>query len=715
MPALTRVPTAVPAHMVTGFTTLRNTSYHLRDKASFDLGAEKSEVVVFSANDTGVLCRHVARTTLCMKYLAPTGPTVGAVLLQCMGLAAPQPKHVCNSCTGLCNSCTWWCTICTDLAARSIPQCNSCTELCNCCTGFSHAGVAYQRSANDGRRWAAVCAPRSSGSGTARSVYREGGCAMPGKKIGRCCLIHGKATPDVCAVTKQHRTPLAPAALVHALLRATASVLAGVVVGLMGGEAPVVACGGQPTDPRVNVIRSTARFTAWPWSMDDRTACPYPMPTRSCPGSTPWAVDGTAGCSSCSAGCGPHRSLLREDGRARAAEEKGEIPLVGGTPAPNVCGMFKQHSTPPAPAALVCTPMRAPAYGLMSAAPLVLYNMITPPYDLITRSHNTITPLCDMITRSCNTITTLYDLITRSCNMITPLYDLITRSRNMITPLCDMITRSYNMISPQYDLITRSRDVIVRSWNVLGLRRLHVARVRPDPGDATPRYAPAFQQRTRTGHNRGPPREARARGPPRQRVRPVDRGQQVRSITQPFVFTAGSPGSFRVTEPTQKVMPAIRETTRLTPSELANKADHIVEQMTGNPAYPSPQPSLASITTASAALRAAITAAMGGGRMETAVRNARRTELKNLLDRLADHVSSVAGNNEEVVLSSGFGFRKPGTPKANRARPATSRPASASTWVAWTSPGRPWPRRSPTTSCTTRAIRWRWTAGSWWA
>lgn len=116
-------------------------------------------------------------------------------------------------------------------------------------------------------------------------------------------------------------------------------------------------------------------------------------------------------------------------------------------------------------------------------------------------------------------------------------------------------------------------------------------------------------------------------------------------------------------------MAAIRETTRLTPSELANKADHIVEQMTGNPTFPSPEPSLASITTATAALRAAITAAMGGGRMETAVRNLRRKELKNLLDRLADHVSSVAGKNEEAVLSSGYGFRRPGTPQGEPGMP----------------------------------------------
>ena len=116
-------------------------------------------------------------------------------------------------------------------------------------------------------------------------------------------------------------------------------------------------------------------------------------------------------------------------------------------------------------------------------------------------------------------------------------------------------------------------------------------------------------------------------------------------------------------------MAAIRETARLTPSELANKADHIVEQMTDNLAYPTPQPSLASITTAATALREAITAAMGGGRMETAVRNARRADLKNLLDRLADHVSSVAGTNEEVVLSSGFGFRRPGGPLAEPGMP----------------------------------------------
>ncbi|MCU0318462.1 MAG: fibronectin type III domain-containing protein [Flavobacteriales bacterium] len=116
-------------------------------------------------------------------------------------------------------------------------------------------------------------------------------------------------------------------------------------------------------------------------------------------------------------------------------------------------------------------------------------------------------------------------------------------------------------------------------------------------------------------------------------------------------------------------MAALKETARLTPSELANKADHIVEQMTDNVAFPSPQPSLASITTAATALRAAITAAMGGGRMEVAVRNARRNELKDLVDRLAEHVSSVAGKDEELVLSSGFGFRRQAGPLAEPSMP----------------------------------------------
>ncbi|MEZ4757676.1 MAG: fibronectin type III domain-containing protein [Flavobacteriales bacterium] len=91
--------------------------------------------------------------------------------------------------------------------------------------------------------------------------------------------------------------------------------------------------------------------------------------------------------------------------------------------------------------------------------------------------------------------------------------------------------------------------------------------------------------------------------------------------------------------------------------------------MTGNPAFPTLQASLAPITAAATVLREAIAASLDGGKLAVATRRARQRELKDLLDRLAEGVANVAGKEEEVVLSSGFGVRRASTPLAEPGMP----------------------------------------------
>ncbi|HRO98716.1 MAG TPA: fibronectin type III domain-containing protein [Flavobacteriales bacterium] len=116
-----------------------------------------------------------------------------------------------------------------------------------------------------------------------------------------------------------------------------------------------------------------------------------------------------------------------------------------------------------------------------------------------------------------------------------------------------------------------------------------------------------------------------------------------------------------------------RGTGRLTSNQLAAKADFIVERMSDNPAFPDAAPFVTAVATASAALRDAIRDALDGGKTATAIKNSRHRDLKRGLDRLAGHVSSVAGGNELAILSSGFGVRKPSSPQPEPAMPTNLR------------------------------------------
>ncbi len=101
---------------------------------------------------------------------------------------------------------------------------------------------------------------------------------------------------------------------------------------------------------------------------------------------------------------------------------------------------------------------------------------------------------------------------------------------------------------------------------------------------------------------------------------------------------------------------------RLSATGMVDRARLHEQRMKDNAAFPTPVPDLADIASARTALEAAITDAVDGGRTARAIRNARRGELKQLLDQLAGYVASVAEGNELAILSSGFEVRKRNTP-----------------------------------------------------
>lgn len=94
--------------------------------------------------------------------------------------------------------------------------------------------------------------------------------------------------------------------------------------------------------------------------------------------------------------------------------------------------------------------------------------------------------------------------------------------------------------------------------------------------------------------------------------------------------------------------------TRLSDSPLNSFAENVVLKMTANTAYPTPTVPLTAVTGAQLAFSNAINAAKNGGKQATAAKNARREALTALLRQNAAYVQSVAGEDLEMLLSSGF-------------------------------------------------------------
>jgi hypothetical protein len=105
-----------------------------------------------------------------------------------------------------------------------------------------------------------------------------------------------------------------------------------------------------------------------------------------------------------------------------------------------------------------------------------------------------------------------------------------------------------------------------------------------------------------------------------------------------------------------------KNTSGLSALKLLEKASGILTQMDGNAAFPDPVPALAEITTAVEALQLAQISTLDGSRLATAMRNQRRTELRQRLNQLGDYVGSVAKGDATIIQSSGFDVRRTGAP-----------------------------------------------------
>jgi len=103
-------------------------------------------------------------------------------------------------------------------------------------------------------------------------------------------------------------------------------------------------------------------------------------------------------------------------------------------------------------------------------------------------------------------------------------------------------------------------------------------------------------------------------------------------------------------------------TSKYADSELTTKAGHIVEKMTDNTNFTTPEPPLANITAAKNALIAAMAKVQNGSKEDTVIKNNCRTALETLLKSEADYVQRISNGDEAIILSSGFDVnKKPGT------------------------------------------------------
>jgi hypothetical protein len=97
------------------------------------------------------------------------------------------------------------------------------------------------------------------------------------------------------------------------------------------------------------------------------------------------------------------------------------------------------------------------------------------------------------------------------------------------------------------------------------------------------------------------------------------------------------------------------------PQKLA-KSKQIIEALTGNTNFPTPTPPLASVTGAINALDGAYSSAQAArqtAKEKTSDQNQKEDALNLIMAQLAAYVESVAGDNEQLVLSVGMDVRAP--------------------------------------------------------
>jgi len=89
------------------------------------------------------------------------------------------------------------------------------------------------------------------------------------------------------------------------------------------------------------------------------------------------------------------------------------------------------------------------------------------------------------------------------------------------------------------------------------------------------------------------------------------------------------------------------------PAKINYSRDRVID-MTGNPNFVTPLPSLATVTTVTDDLETKEFAAQGGGTAQIAARDAAEEVWKNTMRQEADYVDTIAQGNVVIITSAGF-------------------------------------------------------------
>jgi hypothetical protein len=100
---------------------------------------------------------------------------------------------------------------------------------------------------------------------------------------------------------------------------------------------------------------------------------------------------------------------------------------------------------------------------------------------------------------------------------------------------------------------------------------------------------------------------------------------------------------------------------------------NIITMMTGNTNYPTPNPTLAVVTTSVDTFETTVHDAMDGGKVAIATRNAAREDLLSLTRQLGSYVQGHCNDDLVALLSSGFEAVKAKSPSYLPAIPANQR------------------------------------------
>lgn len=102
--------------------------------------------------------------------------------------------------------------------------------------------------------------------------------------------------------------------------------------------------------------------------------------------------------------------------------------------------------------------------------------------------------------------------------------------------------------------------------------------------------------------------------------------------------------------------------------EVDTVAQTIISKMTGNAAFPTPVPTLASIQAALTAFSVAM-ADMGKGKGSTVIKDQKKSALIALLNKLGVYVQLNCQDNEALILGAGFNVAKSRTPQGPLSKP----------------------------------------------